>query len=112
MTTYVFDFEKFQKMIDSLNKDEITDLELIDVMVKSFNAEQFSYYYLLESIKYYKNKYPKNSYFEFAFYFFLKTFLITEDNVDENSEQINNLNMKMKKIWISFSNDISTQLRP
>jgi hypothetical protein len=112
MTTYVFDFEKFQKMIDSLNKDEINDLELIDVIVKSFNAEQFSYYYLLESIKYYMNKYRNNLYFEFAFYFFLKAFLITEENVDENSEQINNLNIKIKKIWKSFFNDISTQLRP
>lgn len=112
MTTYVFDFDKFQKMIDSLNKDEINDLELIDVIVKSFNAEQFSYYYLLESIKYYMNEYPTNLYFRYTFYYFLKAFLITEENVDENSEQINNMNIKMKEIWKSLSNDTSTQLSP
>ena len=113
MPPYVFDYEKFEKIIISSYDNELTNSYLIDAIVKSFNAERFSFYYILESIKYYMdNDSSLKLFFEYAYYFFLKTFLITEENVDGNSEQINNINEKMNKIWKSISNLPSIQLTP
>lgn len=113
MPRYVFDYEKFQKIIISSNEDEFTKSYLINAIVKSFNAEQFSFYYILESIKYYMdNDSSMKLCFEYTYYYFLKAFLIIDENVDGNSEQVININEKMNKIWKSILNHPSTQFIP
>lgn len=115
MAKYNFDLYKFKNIMVSneKNEEEYTSDELINAIVQSFNIKTFVFYDLLESLKYYMKEIQElKIYFSYTFYFILKAFLIMEENVDENSEQIISINKKMSKIWDSIPNDTSIQFKP
>lgn len=114
MAKYNFDLHKFRKiMLLEKNKDEYTSDELINAIVQSFNVETFVFFDLLESIKYYMNEIQElKVYFSYTFYFILKAYLLIEENVNKNSEQIISIDKKMSKIWNSIPNDTSIQFTP
>ena len=114
MAKYNFDLHKFRNiMLLEKNKDEYTSYELINAIVQSFNIETFSFYDLLESLKYYMKEIQElKIYFSYTFFFILKAYLIMEDNVDKDSEQIIYIEKKMSKIWNSIPNDTSIQFTP
>ena len=109
---YEFDLKKFREnMCDE--SDMFESSELVGKIIKSFNTESFNFYFMLKSLEYYQQKYKSlKSYFEYSWYYILKAFLITEENVEEDSEQMIKLNKKMDELWDSIPGDLSIKSEP
>tara|TARA_A100001015_G_C14842680_1_gene653136 strand:- start:684 stop:1019 length:336 start_codon:yes stop_codon:yes gene_type:complete len=98
MSKYTFDINKFYHLMN-LNNKKFHPIEMVGNIMKSFNTpEEFSYYYMLESLKYYENEYNNDIlkyYFEYTFLFLLKTYIkLTEPN----SEHFITYDIKMENI--------------
>lgn len=92
MSKYTFDINKFYHLMN-LNNRKFHPIEMVENIMKSFNTpEEFSYYYMLESLKYYDIlKY----YFEYTFLFLLKTYIKL---IEPNSEHFITYDIKMENI--------------
>lgn len=109
---YEFDLKKFRENICD-ESDMFESSELVGKIIKSFNTESFNFYFMLKSLEYYQQKYKSlKSYFEYSWYYILKAFLITEENVEEDSEQMIKLNKKMDELWDSIPGDLSIKSEP
>ena len=109
---YDFDIKKFKElMCDKSNTFESS--ELVGKIIKSFNIESFSFYSMLKSLDHCRKKYESlSAYFEYAWYYLIKAFLICEENVEQSSEQIIKLNKKLDELWDSIPDKFSIKLEP
>ena len=109
MSVYTFDLEKFEKSINQL--EILTQQDLVNAMLKSFNINKFNYYLMIKSILFYKDKLkPLEEHFEFTAKCLLLINIINSKSLDENSEEVIGLKEKINDSWKKINTDCDEQV--
>ena len=109
MSVYIFSLEKFEKSINQL--DILTQQDLVNAMLKSFNINKFNFDLMIRSILSYKDKFkPLEEHFDFTAKCLLLINIINSGSLDENSEEVIRLKEKMDDSWKKINTDCDEQV--